>query len=177
MNKICTRCTRALPLDFFHKDSRAPDGKSPRCRDCKREISAAWAAKNPDRRRANWERYNTNNADKVAASKARYMERNRERAYEAARRWQAENPHARNASTARRYAQKKQSTPAWANAEIVEWFYFDARWMTEQTGVQHEVDHFYPLRGKTVSGLHCEDNLRVIPAYENRRKNRTPPDE
>lgn len=60
--------------------------------------------------------------------------------------------------------------PAWANLALVAGFYRMARQMTLATGIPHEVDHVVPLLGKTVSGLHVENNLRVIPMLENRRK-------
>ncbi|MGD9872250.1 MAG: hypothetical protein AB7S63_14540 [Thauera sp.] len=45
------------------------------------------------------------------------------------------------------------------------------------TGVSWEVDHFYPLAGRRVTGLHVWSNIRVITAYANRRKsNRAPRD-
>jgi hypothetical protein len=34
------------------------------------------------------------------------------------------------------------------------------------------VDHEIPLKGKYVSGLHVETNLRIIPAVENLKKGR-----
>lgn len=37
-------------------------------------------------------------------------------------------------------------------------------------GIDVEVDHVIPLRGKNVSGLHVHWNLRVIPSAENRKK-------
>ena len=35
---------------------------------------------------------------------------------------------------------------------------------------QFEVDHIFPVKGKTVSGLHVACNLQVIPRAENRAK-------
>lgn len=38
------------------------------------------------------------------------------------------------------------------------------------TGIKWDVDHLLPLHAKEVSGLHCANNLQVIPATLNRRK-------
>ncbi|MGH7088389.1 MAG: hypothetical protein ACREE4_23275 [Stellaceae bacterium] len=49
-------------------------------------------------------------------------------------------------------------------------FFAPRRCLTETTGIIHEVDHIVPLHGRTVSGLHVETNLQVIPKSVNRQK-------
>lgn len=48
--------------------------------------------------------------------------------------------------------------------------YLNAKLITLQTGIKHEVDHIIPLKGKNVTGLNVPWNLRIIPASENRQK-------
>jgi 5-methylcytosine-specific restriction endonuclease McrA len=48
--------------------------------------------------------------------------------------------------------------------------YMLAKLVTEATGQPYEVDHIIPLRGKTVSGPHVENNLQVIHMHDNRVK-------
>ena len=38
------------------------------------------------------------------------------------------------------------------------------------TNIEWHVDHIIPMQGDTVCGLHCVDNLQVIPAIENTQK-------
>lgn len=45
--------------------------------------------------------------------------------------------------------------------------YDEAKRLTEETGIEHHVDHIFPVsRG----GAHCASNLRVITATENLQK-------
>jgi len=48
--------------------------------------------------------------------------------------------------------------------------YLQAVHLTAATGSRFVVDHIYPLRGATVSGLHVPSNLRVVSEQENRKK-------
>lgn len=75
----------------------------------------------------------------------------------------------------KRYARKVHATPAWADQRKIETIYAIADFLTRRTGVQHQVDHYYPIMGKNSCGLHTESNLRVIPASDNQSKgNRDP---
>lgn len=42
---------------------------------------------------------------------------------------------------------------------------------TKETGIRWDLDHMLPMKAANVSGLHCADNLQVIPARLNRTKN------
>jgi hypothetical protein len=68
---------------------------------------------------------------------------------------------------ARRSIMRRQ-TPPWASMSTIEAFY-------RGCPAGHEVDHFYPLQGETVSGLHVESNLQYLPTVTNRQKGNSIP--
>lgn len=76
----------------------------------------------------------------------------------------------RAALAVKRRAAKLKRSPAWADQVAIAEVYAEAQRLTAQTGIVHHVDHFYPLQGKKVSGLHVAGNLRVLPALQNLRK-------
>ena len=128
-----------------------------------KEKSAAYAKKwrdeNREKRAAIVKNWRDRNPDKVAAMNAK-----------GGKKWAANNPAVRLASVRARQAAKIKRTPAWEDKEKMKLFYIEAQRLTDETGIAHEVDHFYPLQGEVVSGLHVESNLRVIPRKDNRRK-------
>lgn len=75
-----------------------------------------------------------------------------------------------NARNSSRRARERQRSVSWANHEKIKSIYLEAVRLSEATGIPHHVDHIYPLAGVSVSGLHVENNLRVIPAVDNMRK-------
>lgn len=162
-------------------------------RDKKNAIAREYRLKNHDSAlayQAEWRKKNRGKANAYAAkwrervgnerileSARHYREANREKTRESALKWQKKNTGKVNALNAARYAAKLRSTPGWANPQEVAEFYIDAARISMETGVLYEVDHIVPLRSKIVCGLHCEANLRVILAFDNRSKgNRRWPD-
>ncbi len=73
-------------------------------------------------------------------------------------------------SSAMRRSRLRQCTPSWADRNAIRAIYAEAKRLTELTGVTHHVDHYYPIAGRHVSGLHVHHNLRCLPAEENKRK-------
>jgi 5-methylcytosine-specific restriction endonuclease McrA len=45
--------------------------------------------------------------------------------------------------------------------------YAEARRLSVETGIPHEVDHILPIKGYHLSGLHVPWNLRILTKTEN----------
>lgn len=106
-----------------------------------------------------------------------YRERNHQKIQLAQSKWQKKNRDRCRAIKAKRRALKLQATPSWADLAAIREIYRTAYAMTQSNGVEYQVDHIVPLNSEIVCGLHCEDNLQIITASDNRSKgNRYWPD-
>jgi hypothetical protein len=120
----------------------------------------AWREKNPGR-----------NAEYLAA----YRIENNDRVNAQVREWRKSNRDVTNFHSRKHCAAKLQAVPAWADFDKIREFYERAAQLTIECGIQYDVDHIVPLRGKNVCGLHVQYNLQVIPHIENiRKKNKHP---
>lgn len=164
----------------------------------------AYYAANREREMARTAQWVTENRERSLGIKRAYRERTRKvcvartklpdeelraRAVARVAEWRKNNPQAYAAQLARgRYkprteAQKarhaseqalrnrrlKEALPPWADKSAITAVYLSAR----RAGMH--VDHIYPLRGKTVCGLHVPENLQpLLPSENARKKNKFP---
>jgi hypothetical protein len=204
--KRCTKCRSDKPLGEFHKNRSKRDGLATECKPCviakvmaryaadpdahRERMKASYRA-NPDLYKARAKSWQSQNLDKKrawsAAARAADPERHREYSRKdwakhaeqrraAKKAYRAANP-ARGAEQVRaRQTRQQRAMPVWANRDAIREIYAECRRISEATGIKHHVDHFYPLKGETVCGLHNEFNLQVIPAKLNQSKHNKVPD-
>ena len=84
---------------------------------------------------------------------------------EASKRWREKKPADKAMDVGNRRKLIKLATPIWADKKAMHIIYKKAK----RLGLT--VDHIYPIRGKMVCGLHCEQNLQLLTLEENARKN------
>ena len=82
--------------------------------------------------------------------------------------WCSKNLDKKCEQSARRRARIKDRFPQWANIEKMQAYYNVCKFFNDTNGyIKYHVDHDIPLFGKNVSGLHVENNLRIILAKDN----------
>jgi hypothetical protein len=142
MKKTCGQCGKMKDPEDFYAQRRV-------CKFCIKERSTDWTASNPAKRAAIVKK--SRNASSVWR--------------EYANKWKK-----LSGDTQKRRSAKANRTPGWLSVDDF-WMMREAYSLcylrSKITGVKHHVDHIYPLRGKSVCGLHVPCNLQVIPAFEN----------
>jgi hypothetical protein len=99
-----------------------------------------------------------------------YRQLNKEKITQYNKAHRLENPHMYAAYDATKRAKRLERYVTWADQIAIEAIFEQARTLSVSTGVQHHVDHIYPMLGRTVSGLHVPGNLQILTANENLRK-------
>lgn len=166
----CIKCGARKLLSEFSKRSTRPLGVNSTCKECIKAINRAAYVRNAEKNRASAKAYREANTEAVAAWQAEYREANRETLRAYFRDYGRRNPHKKRAVSVARRSKKLNATPPWANGAEIAAFYERAKRIESRTGTKMHVDHIVPLVNPLVCGLHCEANLRIVPAKVNLRK-------
>ena len=135
--------------------------------------SKAWYEANREEALANHKTYREANKEAISASNKAWYEANREKILAYKKAYQKANKEAVIARNAKHRARKRNLIPVHLRdcphekKRLVE-IYKLRSILSEATGVQHHVDHMWPLND---GGPHWSGNLQVIPAEENLSKN------
>lgn len=167
----CCSCEQEKPVTEFTKRPDRPRGYMYHCKACqviRTKNSANKARENYlARRRAQYR-------EKAEVLKAKALERyynNQEHNLQRLAQWKKENTTKVYASNNARKRRARLSTPLWADLQKVKQLYkIAATWNELWPEDPVHVDHIIPLKGRNVSGLHTELNLRIIRATDNMRK-------
>ena len=140
-----------------------------KCRDQQRE----YRKHNPDKiSERNKNTYNKNAAAIIEKNK-KWAQENKDKTREYKEDYRKRNPAKSRALLAKRRANKLSATPEWLTKEHHDQIlskYEERTRLTQETGIEHHVDHIVPLRGKNICGLHVPWNLQVLTATENMKK-------
>lgn len=153
--KFCKCCGIFHPTFNFSRCSKSADGFQTYCKNCKKQKQIASRTKEKTTRLHD-------------AHVNRYIVTQNKRLYSAL--WRKNNPGRVKAQITKR--KLKRSHCAWADQTVIKSIYAIRDFLNYCTcGINYHVDHIIPLQGKLVSGLHVHNNLAVVLASENLRKN------
>lgn len=155
---ICTKCNTEKPLFDFHKRKDTKLGVRKNCKVCVNATTAKSFSKIKD--------------VKSSYDKERYSAIKEKRKSQVSL-WQKNNKDKVNAIVAKNRASKIQRTPSWLDKYddiVINFIYKTAKDIGDIMNMNFDVDHIVPLNGERVSGLHCPDNLQILPASVNRSK-------
>jgi hypothetical protein len=137
----------------------------------RRKRNASYA-RNPQKYRdlARLDRSTPGGKRRQARLSKKWAERNPARIKAMHRRWYQRNLEHARLQLVIHQATRRRRYVSWATVKAIATLYARAALLTRTTGRSHVVDHIVPLKGRTVSGLHVENNLRIIERSENARK-------
>lgn len=180
--KRCNQCLQTKPTAEFYRNKVKTDGFTDQCKVCCKANAAHRRSVKPEitreevrrAREANKDQYNAVRRGSVGVAR---RQKHAESIANGLRRYRQANKPKIAALRAKGRAAKKLATPSWANRAYIALFYEFANHESDRLGQSVHVDHIVPLQNQFVCGLHCEHNLQLLTARDNKRKgNRVWPD-
>lgn len=148
------------------------------CPICGLERSRAYKEANKDRLNEKRKEYLAKNPGKRLEWQRDWTSKNKDRVKERRQKWLDNGGRARKALLqVQRDKAIKIATPSNISNDQLLPLYKKAAQLTKKTGTSHQVDHYYPVKGKTVCGLNVPWNMQVITASENWSKGNKMPEE
>jgi hypothetical protein len=184
MTKYCPYCKLELDTSLFSKNKDTKDGLNRQCKPCQKAYYKNNRPKIIARVKASYDRDRKKAYDakrrKLKCEELRQYDRIRNARSDRiakSREWIKNHPEHRRV-TASKYAHKRRAaqlkaTPPWYGEldDFVLQEALDLCFLWEAcVGGKWELDHFIPLLGKNVCGLHAANNFQVVPEAYNRRK-------
>lgn len=169
--KACSTCAKEKAESEFY---RYKSGLRPSCKRCmnieNKDRALAWKRRNAERlRERDRERYAAS-PEYFRAKWARYYANNSGYLISKATEEYRKNPAPKIIAAQMRAKRVRRAMLRCVDQSEIAAIYGKARDVTAKTGIKHEVDHIYPIKGKTASGLHVPWNLQILTKSENASK-------
>lgn len=147
------------------------------CHDCRKSEKTKWNEANKEKIASYMVDYHKRtyeiHKEKKIAYVIEWQRANKEKSAAKRKRWYEANKEKSFARSAIYRASKRNACPPWLSESMkqqIEEIYAEARKISNESGVMHEVDHIIPLKSDVVCGLHVPWNLQVISQFKNRNK-------
>lgn len=173
---LCKICIKERDKAKYSKDSTAKIESAKKYREANRDKTRAAAheyrKRDPIAHKARMVSFRENHRARLAkVSRDWYHTADKEKIAQRMQDYRKSNPEKYAMLSHRRKIISKHATPEWADFQAIREIYITARMMTEDTGIEYQVDHIIPLVHKLVCGLHVAANLQILTAAENMAKN------
>lgn len=173
--KKCSKCCIEKPAqeNFLWVKTRYHSW----CNVCRKDEKRQWYLKNQESEKAKGKEFHKTyypaNKEKISTRTIEWQQKNKEKYSAKSKRHYQNNKEKSFANSAKYRAARRNACPKWfdrATQEQIEKIYIDARKISSETGVAHEVDHIIPLVSDVVCGLHVPWNLQILTQFKNRSK-------